>query len=266
MVKKIHYCWFGGNPLPEEAVACIDSWKKFFPDYEIIQWDETNFDVFKIPYIKEAYEQKKYAFVSDYARFDILFQYGGLYFDVDVEVIKPMDKILEYGPYMGAEIDGDSLGKKTAVNPGLGFAAEPNMQFLKDIIEVYNTLHFVNNDGTLNQKTIVEYTTELLLKYGLEDCDKIQNVAEFKIYPSEFFCPINYYTGDYRATENTYSIHHYKASWMSDADKKKHDEIVRLSKKMGRKIARKYVLMKYAFSENGIKGVYSLIKKKIGRG
>ena len=101
--KTIHYCWFGGNPLPEMAIKCIESWKKFLPDYEIKQWDESNFDVNMIPYAAEAYKAKKYAFVSDFARFWILYNYGGLYFDTDVEVIKPMDNIIAKGPFMVCE-------------------------------------------------------------------------------------------------------------------------------------------------------------------
>ena len=103
--KLIHYCWFGRNPLPKSAIKCIESWKKFLPDYEIKEWNENNFDVNIIPYTKEAYECKKYAFVSDYARFWILYKYGGLYFDTDVEVIKSMDDIIERGPFMGIEVE-----------------------------------------------------------------------------------------------------------------------------------------------------------------
>ena len=103
--KVIHYCWFGRNPLPESAVKCINSWRKHFPDYEIKEWNEDNFDVNIIPYTKEAYEAKKYAFVSDYARMWILYHFGGLYFDTDVEVIKPMDDIVKRGPFMGIEVE-----------------------------------------------------------------------------------------------------------------------------------------------------------------
>ena len=101
--KIIHYCWFGGNPLPELAMKCIESWRTYFPDYEIKEWNEDNFDVNIIPYTKEAYENKKYAFVSDYARFWILYNHGGIYFDTDVEVIKKMDDIIEKGSFMGCE-------------------------------------------------------------------------------------------------------------------------------------------------------------------
>lgn len=263
MNKKIHYCWFGGNPLPDDAIKCINSWKEYCPDYEIVQWDESNFDVHSIPYIHEAYEQGKFAFVSDYARFQILYQHGGLYFDVDVELIRPMDEIIGFGPYMGAEVDGGSDGKMIAVNPGVGFMANPHMELLEEIIDAYKGFHFLNEDGTLNTKTIVEYTTEILVRHGLQNSEKIQDVAGFRIYPSEYFCPINYFTGEFVKTSNTYSIHHFNSSWMTDLEKRKHEEIVFFSKKIGRKLARRYVLAKYAFAENGIQGVGELIKKKL---
>ena len=122
--KIIHYCWFGGKPLPKSAIKCINSWKKFFPDYEIKEWNESNFDVNMIPYTKEAYAAKKYAFVSDFARFWVPHEYGGIYFDTDVEVIRPMDDIIARGAYLGME-------NRTAINPGLGMAAPAGHPFYK---------------------------------------------------------------------------------------------------------------------------------------
>ena len=125
--KVIHYCWFGRNPLPASARKCIDSWKKFFPDYEIKEWNEDNFDVNMIPYTHEAYSVKKYAFVSDYARFWILYNYGGLYFDTDVEVIRPMDDIVARGPFMGIEVEATSAGEAALVAPGICFWGGPRL-------------------------------------------------------------------------------------------------------------------------------------------
>ena len=135
--KVIHYCWFGGNPLPESAQKCIASWRKFLPDYEIKEWNESNFDVNAIPYTAQAYAAKKYAFVSDYARFSILYDNGGLYFDTDVEVIRPMDDIIENGPFMGFEIDASGIDFKKAVAPGLGLGANPGLGLYKEILEHY---------------------------------------------------------------------------------------------------------------------------------
>ena len=208
--KIIHYCWFGRNPLPPLAVKCINSWKKYFPDYEIKEWNEDNFNVNIIPYISEAYAAKKYAFVSDYARFWILYKYGGLYFDTDVEVIKPMDKIIAKGAFMGCENDDFT---KQAVAPGLGLGVNPGLGLYKEILDLYETLHFAKTDGTYELKTVVQYVTELLLKHGLKNTNDIQQVAGGWIYPQEYFCPISPTTLQLKKTKNTYSIHHFAGSW-----------------------------------------------------
>lgn len=214
MTKTIHYCWFGGNPLPESAVKCIASWKKFLPGYEIKEWNESNFDVKSIPYTAEAYEAKKYAFVSDYARFWILYNYGGIYFDTDVEVIRDLEPVLDKGAYMGCETDY-GRGGRAEVNPGLGMAADPGHHFLGEMMSYYGTLRFRNPDGSLNTKTIVDYTTCALKRYGLKGVDGITEIAGLFIYPKEYFCPKDYVSNRMKITENTYTIHHYSASWKS---------------------------------------------------
>ena len=211
--KIIHYCWFGRNPLPESAQKCVASWRKFFPDYEIKEWNEDNFDVNIIPYTKEAYEAKKYAFVSDYARFWILYHFGGLYFDTDVEVIRPMDDIIERGPFMGVEVPDRMM-----VAPGLGLGVNPGLGLYKTFLDKYATLSFCNIDGSLNQKTIVAYTTEVLVGHGLRKTDEIQYVAGVWIYPADYFNPLDSLTGRLKITENTRSIHWYMNSW-SDTGK-----------------------------------------------
>lgn len=212
--KKIHYCWFGRNPLPESAVKCIESWRKYLPDYEIIEWNEDNFDVNTIPYTAQAYAAKKYAFVSDYARFKILYEHGGLYFDTDVEVIRPMDDIIAAGPFMGYEID-PKKGKYGEVAPGLGLGALAGMEFYRRLIEEYGTLSFLNPDGSLNQKTIVKYNSELLKEFGLGNTEGIQSVAGMTIYPKEYFNPLNDATGKLEVTKNTRSIHWYTKTWLN---------------------------------------------------
>ena len=218
--KIIHYCWFGHNPLPELAKKCIDSWKKYFPDYEIKEWNESNFDVNIIPYTKEAYSQKKYAFVSDYARFWIIYHHGGLYFDTDVEVIKPMNGIIEKGAFMECEnmatpqnkIDVSS-GLELGVNPGLGLGASSGHKLYKEILDMYSKIHFLLPNGSMNQVTVVEYTTQLLCLKGLKSTNKVQQVAGVWIYPKDFFCPKDYSTGKMQITQNTVSIHHYSETW-----------------------------------------------------
>lgn len=210
--KIIHYCWFGRNPLPESALKCINSWRKFLPDYEIREWNEDNFDVNIIPYTTEAYEAKKYAFVSDYARFWILYNYGGLYFDTDVEVIKPMDDIIARGPFMGIEVEANS-SNCPAVAPGLGLGAIQGLRIYNDVLEYYNTLHFLKEDGSFNKITVVSHVTKVLEKSGLLPKNDLQEVAGIWIYPKDFFNPLNDLTGKLKITDNTRSIHWYTRSW-----------------------------------------------------
>lgn len=158
--KKIHYCWFGGNPLPQDALMCIESWKKYFPDYEIIEWNEKNFDMNSCDYIREAAENKKWAFVSDFARFKILYDFGGIYFDTDVEVVRNFDEIIAMGAFMGKEEPQDST--TYVINPGLGMAAEQGNGFCLDVIEYYKTIHFDFN----NIITVCEHVTRCLKKKG----------------------------------------------------------------------------------------------------
>lgn len=209
--KKIHYCWFGRNPLPESALKCIASWKKFLPDYEIIEWNEDNFDVNSIPYTRQAYEAKKYAFVSDYARFKILHEHGGLYFDTDVEVIRPMDDIISAGPFMGFEKNLNTQNNNNApgVNPGLGLGAYPGMKVYSEIIDFYKSKNFNIEDGT-----VVTYTTAILLQKGLNEKNVRQTVAGITLYPTDVFCPMDSTTGIVTVTPNTVSIHHYSCSWI----------------------------------------------------
>lgn len=229
--KIIHYCWFGGNPLDGKSKKCIDSWKKYFPDYEIKEWNEDNFDVSSCQYADEAYKAKKWAFVSDYARFKILYEYGGVYFDTDVEAIKPFDDILKRGNYMGCERGFDS------VNPGLGMAAAPGLDFIKEIIDDYERSSFINTDGTYDLTTIVEKTTVFLKKHGLRDINEIQKVANINIYPREYFCPINMDTGKLEITENTYSIHRFAGTWEKKSNKFRGRVYKTVNRYLGKKIA-----------------------------
>lgn len=219
--KTIHYCWFGKNPLPPLAKECIESWRKFFPDYEIKQWDETNFDINQIPYISEAYKQKKYAFVSDYARFWIIYNYGGLYFDTDVEVIRPMDDIIAKGNFMGYEVnpDGENSPLKYApryafgVAVGLGFGMEKSHPFMKRMMDVYIAMPSFTIEPMPWGRTVVSYVSTELVKLGLECKPGIQTVNDITIYPSDYFAPIDVITGRLKVTQNTRSIHRYMGSW-----------------------------------------------------
>ena len=138
--KVIHYCWFGKNPLPELAVKCINSWKKYCPDYEIIEWNENNFDLNSVTYVKEAYEAKKWAFITDYVRLFVLYEYGGVYMDTDVELLKPIDSFLTLDAFSGFE-------SSNAVPTGI-ISSRKNFKFIKELLDYYNDKHFKNDDGT----------------------------------------------------------------------------------------------------------------------
>lgn len=225
--RQIHYCWFGGKPLGQKELSCIESWRRFLPDYEIVRWDETNFDVRCCAYASEAYDVGKWAFASDYARFKILFENGGLYFDTDVELIASIEDIISKGPYMGFETDCALSSNKTAVksgylptvNPGVGLSAVPGMSLYREILASYEEDHFVGADGSHNQTTIVHRVTGILRNHGLRDTSGLQEVAGITIYPSEYFSPKDFYTGVVTVTDNTRSIHHFAMSWFTEEEK-----------------------------------------------
>lgn len=205
--KKIHYCWFGGNPLSSQAKKCIESWKRYCPDYEIIEWNEKNFDIDCCSYVREAYDAKKWAFVSDYARFSILYDQGGLYFDVDVELVRSLDDIVAQGAFMGCEENG-------IVAPGLGLAVEPGHELYKMLLDGYRNRSFYADDKTMDLTTVVAYTTGYLKKYGLKDVEDVQRIEGILIYPKEFFCPKDPVTREIHITDRTVAIHHYDGSWL----------------------------------------------------
>ena len=213
--KIIHYCWFGGNPLPELAKKCIASWRKFFPDYEIKEWNENNFDIDQVVYTAEAYRLKRYAYVSDFVRFWVLYHYGGIYFDTDVEVIRPMDDIIARGSFAGFECQKGSLQDNPHgdMAAGLGMGAAPGHPFFAQMLNHYNHIHYVKWNG--KGSGIVVRQTERFLDYEHKETlhDGIVRVSGLLIYPEDYFCPLNYFTQEMRVTENTRSIHHYMTSW-----------------------------------------------------
>ena len=179
--KVFHYCWFGGNELTESVKKCIQSWKKYCPDYQIIRWDESNYDYTKNKYMIEAYQQKKWGFVSDYARLDILYNYGGIYLDTDVEIIRSFDDLLEYKAFMGFENNYVALG--------LGFGARKHVEEIKEMRDEYENLSFILPDGSLNMRPVPRYTTEYLEARGLVANGTRQTINGIEIFPTEYFCP-----------------------------------------------------------------------------
>lgn len=211
--KIIHYCWFGGKPLPDDVKMCISSWKKYCPGYEIKEWNESNFDLNCCSYVQESSKTGTWAFVSDYARFWILYNYGGIYFDTDVELIKPIDSILNKGSFFCCE-----HGIGNPINPGLGMASPERLAIYKKILDSYSNDHFLFSDGTKNEKTVVTRVTEILKEDGYKSTGCIERVDSVYIYPPEYFCPLNYDTGKMNITNKTLAIHHYTASWHSKLD------------------------------------------------
>ena len=208
--KTIHYCWFGRGELTPLAKKCIASWLRFFPDYEIKEWNEDNFDVNCILYTAHAYKAGKYAFVSDYARFWVLYHFGGVYFDTDVEVIKPMDDVIKTGAFMGFE----QLGEYPAVNPGLGLATEPESPLYQAVLDRFERMSFLTEKGSLNPYTMIPMVTDLLKEMGLTGNGSIEQVSGINIYPPDWFNPFDDATGRLRKTENTRTIHWFAKSWM----------------------------------------------------
>lgn len=205
--KIIHYCWFGRGEMPGLVLKCIESWRKYLPDYELKLWNEENFDVQCIPYVKEAYENKKYAFVSDYVRLHALYTEGGIYMDTDMEVLKDFGPILQHNAVFGFESNG--------YVQSCMIASEKGGTCIKDLMDAYQLRRFVKDDNTFdltpNTVPISDYMAEKGLKMG-NSYQEIEGVAT--VYPSDYFCPVNQNTGEIHTTENSYCIHHFAGSWM----------------------------------------------------
>lgn len=202
--KKIHYCWFGRNPKPALAEKCIASWRKYCPDYEIIEWNEDNFDVSINGYTRMCYEQKKYAFLSDYVRLVVVAEHGGVYFDTDVEVIKPIDALLENDAFYCFETP-------EYVASGLGFGSVAHGESIQALLAEYDFLL----EGTEGTRGCPRLNTSALVKFGLKPDGSLQRVADAIILPGDYMNPFDPATGVIRKTENTVSIHWYSAAWLN---------------------------------------------------
>lgn len=254
--RIIHYCWFGKNELPDITKKCIESWKKHCPDYEIIEWNEDNFNVSSIKYTAQAYAEQKYAFVADYARFKILYEYGGIYLDTDVEIVKSIDNLLNHIVFLGRE-------EKDRVNPGLIIGAEKNNDFIAEMIELYQNLRFRKENEKL--KTIVDHTSDMLLLKGWVPDNKIQEIERICIYPVECFCPKSYNTGVVKISEKTYSIHHFDSSWFTNKEKNRLRLQQIFNKFLGIKLGSKILGSIYYYKENGFVKTIKRIKVKFSK-
>jgi len=203
--KVIHYIWLGGKPLPKTIKKYLKTWQKHCPDYEFKRWDESNIDLNFCKYCKDAYDAKKYAFASDVVRFDILYKEGGIYLDIDVEILKPIDKFLDDKMFMGFE-------NSKFVAPGLIMGCQKGTPLMKEMLDVYQKAEF---DSTNPDKwiTVCSMVTDKLKEYGLKQVNETQKLSCGTIYSSDYFCPKDMSDGRIVITENTHTIHHYLSSW-----------------------------------------------------
>jgi len=218
--KIIHYCWFGGKPLPPIAKKSIKSWKKYCPDFEIKEWNENNFDVNTFSYSKQAAATENPAFVADIARLYVIYNYGGIYLDIDVEVIKPLDNFLKDNMFTGFENENE-------INMGSGFGAEKNFYLIGKMLDFYDNIPFINEDNTFNTTSSPAYTTISMKQEGFLINNTKQIINNATLYPTEFFSPKDWRNGEIHLTENTHTIHHYLASWWNNERKKEHSKYKR---------------------------------------
>lgn len=253
--KKIHYIWIGKKEKPQSVLTCIDSWKKFCPDYEIIEWNEDNFDISSSRYASEAYEAKKYAFVTDYMRLVILKNEGGIYLDTDIELRKNLDRFLSHDCFFGFENQATLL---TAL-----IGAKKDSKYIDKLLIYYSGRSFKLKNGKFDTTTnVISLTAMTKLYYDIQLNNTIQTInacgEELAYYPSDYFCAKDYVTGKVFVSENTYAVHHFNGSWLSSKNKFEDKLVLGVYKLFGEKIFRK-IMRKFLL--NRIKGKCKSIKK-----
>ena len=251
----IHYCWFGGNPLPKLAKKCIKSWKKHAKGYKIIEWNESNYDLASAPlYVRQAYEAKKWAFVTDYVRLQVVYEHGGIYMDTDVELKKRLDPLLAHSAYFGFE-------NGRYINTGLGFGAKKGAPILKELMEDYTDILFRLEDGSFDMKPCPVRNAEVFLRHGLKQ-DNSRQVLEgdVLILPTVYLCPYDYHLVPKGDPKEAYSIHWFSASWF-EKDKRMQVEAWRKKERRDRLIhTPNRVLMRLLGQKN-----YDKLKRLFGR-
>lgn len=252
--KIIHYCWFGRGKLPELALKCIESWKKYCPDYQIIEWNEDSFDIEENTYVREAYSARKYAFVSDYARLFALYQHGGVYMDTDVELLSPIDEFLSLEAFSGFE-------SKTRVPTGL-MASQSGTPLLEELLSYYDDRHFIMDDGSYDMRTNVETITAILEKYGLKKNGEKQTICGLTLFPADYFCPKDCETKKLTLTSNSKAIHHFDGSWIPEENRIWAAKHRKLSRFFGATIAEYILVLQKVHKKSGFKGV---VKKLLHR-
>lgn len=229
--KTIHFCWFGRGEMPQLAKECIASWHKYMPDWEYKLWNEDNFDITSNQYVKEAYEARKFAFVTDYVRLYALNTEGGIYMDTDVEVLKPFDSLLHLSGFIGFE------GTKSILIGTGTIACQPDGVWVKELIQEYDGARFKLPDGSYDMTPNPVRITKIMVKNGLVQNGQEQDYKDMHIFPTEYFCP-RQTTGEFFLTDKTYCDHHFMGSWH---EKRKTSVVQRL---LGQKVFTRLVKMK----------------------
>lgn len=254
--KIIHYFWFGGGKKPEIFYKCLASWKDKAPDFTIMEWNEDNFDIHFCTYSTQAYESKLYAFVSDAARFQILCEQGGIYLDTDVELLKPLDSLLDNQLFMGFE---DSR----SVAPGLIIGTVPEDPIIKALNREYKSRTFLAEDGLPDKTTVCQITSALLEKSGFHMDGSQQCIDGHTLYPKSYFCPLDFKTGLMNITPDTYTIHHYAATWHDDKSRRQIKYVQKISRVLGYNLAYSLVNAAFTLRYQGIKAFFIKIIRKL---
>lgn len=259
--KKIHYCWFGKGEKSEQIQACIASWRRFCPDYEIIEWNEENFDLDCIPYVAYAYKNKSYAHLTDYARLKIVYENGGIYLDTDVELIASLDRFLSHESFF-------AMQHSMEVATGLGFGAVAGAAILVELMKNYERKTVTERDGFLTE-TCVETDRSVFERRGLAASVEVMYLCDTVVYPPRFFDPKDFETGKTSVTTDTVSIHHYSRTWHDKCEKLICDRYARLLELYGREAAKRRFCRWYKFNRPRLLimryGVFGLIKKAYDR-
>lgn len=217
--KIIHYCWLSGDPYPENIQRCIESWKRVLPDYELVLWDTHRFNLTSSRWVRQAYEMKKYAFAADYIRMYALYHYGGIYLDSDVEVLKSFDDLLDLPYFIGQENTPSGIEAAT-------IGSEKGWPLAKLMLDRYDSKSFLSKDGHMDLRSL-PYMLRRCIEFNYQ-YHPIDNQSQFRfdesiinVFPIDYFSPKEWTEGKITVTENTYSIHHFAASWMSGLSKKR---------------------------------------------
>ena len=251
--KIIHYCWLSGEPYPELVRRCMQSWKEKLPDYELMLWDVSRFNIHSVPWVEQACASKKWAFAADYIRLYALYNYGGVYLDSDVEVLKPFDELLDRPYFFGREHTPDRIENQNSIEAAT-MGAEKGLPFLKKVMAFYESREFIDADGNLNMTTLPTVLARKMKRENLE------------ILPMDYFSPKNTRTLELQTTPNTYSVHHFNGSWHSLAQQKHVALRTKFCKAFGEKIGEALATICAVFINlryEGLQGTYKKVVKKL---